>query len=444
MELILETVSPLNEMLGKQDYNPEIKYRKLFYTITCEVDNGLLVYNTMTKAMVHLGPDESDIFLKGNGNVKFLVENWFLVPYNFNERELWRQIFDIALHFHPESRDITRYTIFTTMDCNARCFYCYQKGKPHISMTKSVALDTVKFIREHSNGKKVHIQWFGGEPLMNREIISFICSELDKSDIHYESKIITNGYLMDEQTSALAKKEWNLKRAQISLDGTQEIYNKSKAYIYKGTNPYRIVLDNIHHLLEIGINVIIRLNIELYNADKMLKLVHELAEEFKKESGLTIYTHPLCGDTFKNVSMKDDAKRRLLFLKEKEIDKTIQNYKLSKKPHLDRKIRISHCMADNDSSITILPDGHIGKCEHFTDSNYIGHLNVREFDSKMVESFKILAQEIEACKVCAYYPECRRLLKCETAQPCFPELQEEQFSKIRMGMLEEYRKYLKS
>lgn len=444
MELILETVSPLKELLGKQKYHPEVKYRKMFYTITNKVKDGLLVYNLMTKAMVLLGHDESDFFSKGEGKIEFLVENWFLVPKDFNERKVWRQVFDIASHLQPATKDITRYTIFTTLDCNARCFYCYQKGKPHIPMSKSVALDTVKFIKEHSNGKKVHIQWFGGEPLMNKEIISFISNELDKAEVCYESRMITNGYLMDEKTSVQAKKEWNLKSVQISLDGTQETYNKSKAYVYNETNPYRIVLDNIHSLLEIGINVNIRLNIELYNADNMLDLVRELAKEFKNETGLTIYTHPLCGDTFKNASLNDVDKRKVLLLKEREINDTISSYNLCKKPYLDRKIRISHCMADNDSSVTILPDGHIGKCEHFTDSNFIGHLNNNVFDKTTVDSFKLLAPEIEACKTCAYYPECRKPLKCETAQECFPELQEEQFAKIRRGMLEEYRKYIKS
>ena len=391
--------------------------------------------------MVWLNKYESDLFYAGTCHIQELVENWFLVPEDFDEKKLCREVYEIVLHLNSPVKDITQYTILTTTDCNARCFYCYEKGRVRYPMTRSVALDTARFIQERCNGKKVHLQWFGGEPLFNKGVISLICSELDKNGVEYESGMITNAYLMDAGTASEAKNKWKLKSVQITLDGTEDTYNKAKAYIHKGTNPYRIVLDNIHSLLKEGIKVKIRLNIELYNADNMTELVDELSREFYGEKGLSVYTHPLYGETIEDSSIINSEKRKLLYQRIRQIDKIIRKHKLNKEPLLDRRFKLSQCMADNDSSITIMPDGHIGKCEHFTDSDFIGHINGGEFDRQMVKSFKELAPEIEACNTCPDYPDCRRLLKCEAVKYCYTELQEELFDKIRRGMLSEYDKY---
>jgi sulfatase maturation enzyme AslB (radical SAM superfamily) len=65
---------------------------------------------------------------------------------------------------NSESKDmlINGFTIFTTMDCNARCFYCYEKGQPKISMTDEIAKDTADFILKTSSNTPVDIRWFGG------------------------------------------------------------------------------------------------------------------------------------------------------------------------------------------------------------------------------------------------------------------------------------------
>ena len=45
-------------------------------------------------------------------------------------------------------------------------------------MTEERAHDVVEHTISHSQGKKVSLQWFGGEPLVEMKIISLICREL--------------------------------------------------------------------------------------------------------------------------------------------------------------------------------------------------------------------------------------------------------------------------
>lgn len=51
------------------------------------------------------------------------------------------------------------YTILTTTDCNARCFYCYELGRSRIPMSEQTAHEIADYI----SAPKVNIHWFGGE-----------------------------------------------------------------------------------------------------------------------------------------------------------------------------------------------------------------------------------------------------------------------------------------
>ena len=64
---------------------------------------------------------------------------------------------------------IDKYVIFTTLDCNARCFYCYElKSKGKTPMSIETAEKVAKYIITHCpKGTEVSLDWFGGEPLFN-------------------------------------------------------------------------------------------------------------------------------------------------------------------------------------------------------------------------------------------------------------------------------------
>ena len=56
-------------------------------------------------------------------------------------------------------------TILTTTGCNARCYYCYEKGIKPQAMDIETAEKVVMFIKDNYHNKPVHLSWFGGEPL---------------------------------------------------------------------------------------------------------------------------------------------------------------------------------------------------------------------------------------------------------------------------------------
>ena len=105
---------------------------------------------------------------------------------------------------------------------------------------------------------------------------------------------------------------------------------------------------------------------------------------------------------------------------------------------LPDKLKLHRCMADSDTNILILPDGHLGKCD-FSDE-WVGDLESTERDEKKLTEFKRLREEIDACADCPFYPDCFRLTLCDEAAHCYPEEREEKLQETRQSLLSFYQK----
>ena len=100
-------------------------------------------------------------------------------------------------------------------------------------------------------------------------------------------------------------------------------------------------------------------------------------------------------------------------------------------------------MADNDNSVIISPAGFLGKCEHYIDREFFGHIDSEEKDADTLRRFKEHPEEMEACAACPFYPQCFRLVMCENEVVCIPERQKENIHNIVEAMKDEYVKFLK-
>ena len=113
--------------------------------------------------------------------------------------------------------------------------------------------------------------------------------------------------------------------------------------------------------------------------------------------------------------------------------------KIALEGKLPQQLKLNRCMADSDDSVLILPDGHLGKCEHYSDDHWFGHIDSPERDGSMLSDFKRVWDEIDACAECPFYPECYRLALCEEAVHCYPEEREEKLLQAREQLLNFYR-----
>lgn len=417
------------------------------FLIRQEVPEGLLLFHTLTCELLLVDKDRELV------SDEYMKEHLFVVPESMDEYKLVRQYRTLRLMVDKEEDETTSsYTIMTTTDCNARCFYCYEKGRSRIPMSAETAMKVADLIeknyrKQSSEESAVSLHWFGGEPLYNSKVIDLICSELEKKKVPFKSGMISNGYLFDEKTVKKAAEQWKLKSVQITLDGTEYVYNTSKAFIYKNSvSPYQRVVRNIGLLLDAEIKVVVRLNLGLHNADDLFVLVRSLADLYSGKKGFSCYAHVLFEESAgsNNIKLTDES-RALVYEKLAELETLMVELGIKpKEVPLPKEIKRNWCMADSGKSIMIAPTGDIGLCEHYSEDNFFSHIDTPDVvDKAMVAKFKAHREEIELCNKCPIYPQCVRLEMCEEAATCNVEKMTDQVNSLKTAMVQKYEKYKK-
>ena len=431
MRYIIPARPLIERVIGRQKRAEGQRYRLMTYVVQQPVDDGVLLYNTLTCSLVLLTPDEAaDITAQGE-----LIDRWFLVPQDYDDRKACIEIRQMAALLTPATESINKYIILPTTGCNARCFYCFEKGTKPVTMTAETASKVVRYIVAHRGDKKVELRWFGGEPLVNAKVIDQICTELREQGVPFFSWMYSNGYLFDADMVQRAKDLWQLQQVVITLDGTEQTYNRVKDYVYRGVNAFERVLQNIAMLTAAGILVKIRLNVDKHNVGEMSSVVELLHQRFGINEHLSVYSMQLYGEH----SPEDNAE---LFAQRMQLEQQIVQYGFRGQWRLRRDIKVNCCSADNDGSVVIAPDGHLGKCEQYIDSEFFGHIDSKERNEVVLHKFKERKPDIEACATCFYYPQCNgnRLVMCKKYN-CTPEYRQERLHETTEGMKYEYECY---
>ena len=256
------------------------KYRFNKFCIKVEVEEGTLIYNGLSGAMVMIKPVElMNIETEDPCDyVDFLINHWFLVPIKYDEeailniiKERERTIITDTYLDHPE-----HFTILTTSACNARCFYCYElglKNKTHMSL--ETAEKVAKYIIKHApKDRSVTLDWFGGEPLFNHKMISIISSRVRSAGFDIQGTMISNGYLFDDNLIKTAMKAGD----KVSLNAYKNL--KAEIQVFKtakNAKPYTEA-------------------IEIQIVSKMCKKLEDAIENFSKahrEDLISDYTNEL-------------------------------------------------------------------------------------------------------------------------------------------------------
>lgn len=431
MQIIAPISLQAKRLLPAQKYAPGM--RLLRFLLPLRVEDGMLLYNTMTKELLLLSDDEWQAVTDQRQAAEdaalydHLARQYFMVPVDHDDCRLSDEIRAFLKKIYTVRKDgkIGAFTILTTTDCNARCYYCYEKGCEKITMSEKTAADTAAYILKHGADGNIRIQWFGGEPLFNMPAIDTICSVLRGSGKQFTSTMISNAYLFDEDLARKAAANWHLTNIQVTLDGTEDTYNAAKNFIYlTEESPFRRVTRNIRLLLEQGIRVSIRLNMSETNEEELRQVALQVREETEGLDGLDIYSHllfDLTDDEPGHIALQkrgQELNRWLHLLCHPDRKDHFENMfrdKLSPDFFLE-DVRIFQCMADNLNSEVLMPDGKKTKCEHFNKGSFYGSIYTDETDRQSLEEWNEQWPAIEACRTCAAYPNCFRLKNCEAWQ----------------------------
>ncbi len=446
MRQIVSPVSLTQKILRPPKPDEGASYRLTTHYIRIEQPEGILLYHTLTGELLLLEKEEAEQLQKLSGVVPAalaeLVSHRFLVPEGADETALADQVRDIARRLMEKDIPLTEYLIFTTTACNARCFYCFEAGVRRATMTEDTARAAGEYIADHCGGKPVHLVWFGGEPLVNVKAIDTISDILRQRGVEFRSRMDSNGSLFDETLAARARADWGLEQVQITLDGTEEVYNRRKAYVNSEDSPFQRVLGNIDLLLDAGVQVKVRMNMDEDNERDLYALIDKLTAQFGGKPGFSIAPRVIIENKGSQPYSYAEDERRSLAEKARAMWTYLDQKGVAIKSTLYQGLVLYSCWSDKANAATITPEGRLGRCESHIDQGLWGSVFSEERDEAVLRQWRERREPEERCRTCAIYPRCIRLKKCVTCvESCSPIERMERKIKLERGILNCYEEW---
>jgi uncharacterized protein len=265
--------------------------------------------------------------------------------------------------------------------CNLACKYCFlgnadPEKRKHFSF-QNMSMETAEkalnfFLRElekNVNVEKPFIVFYGGEPLLNFEVLEFIAVSINKLRAtkpclkEATVSVVTNGLLLDEK-KLIRLKELNV-NIGISVDGCTEEANALRVD-RAGNRTFSNILKILDMARDIGIDIglSVTLNEEaIRSKSEMLELI---AKYQIKGFGFNIL---MPGGTFKvSEDYNEKASQFIIdmFVELRKIgvyeDRIMRKVKSFQESYSEQKIHFSDCGATAGAQLVFAPDGSVGIC----------------------------------------------------------------------------------
>ena len=408
MEICLTASQMLEAMLPNIKPDSEKNYRLSIYNQFHTTQKGVYIYNVLTRRLAMLTQEESNLLqqktVRGDcSDAAVLIAKRFLVAEDTDELSHYCQLYATQeLFLSAADNGIEMYRILPTTGCNARCFYCFEQGVQILNMNDDTADAVIEYIkRTHHPGKKIRLEWFGGEPLLRVATIDRICRGLRIAGIDFYSTMTTNSSLFTPEVMEKAKENWLLDKVQITLDGVGEEHDRRKAYV-SFPHAYERTLATIKMLVTEGIGVTVRMNMDIKNTDSIAKLYDHLRTQYSPTDRIT-FDPALLFDRQGDGSLRE---------KWSALRNRIWQDGLCKMKPLENGLPRGHCLANNPTAAMILPDGMLTTCEAGREEMYYGDVRQGITKPDIKKKWLDCSQIREKCKNCPYLPECTGFALC--------------------------------
>lgn len=266
------------------------------YSFAIPVRDGTLLYNAGSGAVIRLaGGDAGRIAdcLAGPPHpiapeewppelVLQLIEGGFLVPAAMDEVGIIRERYREARRRTPMTLTIT-----TTMDCNLGCYYCYEERSGAQLEPRDIGgILRLAESRLNASGRPtLHVDWYGGEPLLNLTALETASDALQKLcarlGVVYGASIVSNGTAWPEDVGSFVATH-ALRQVQISFDGLASHHDKRRRYRRgrapeAGASSFDQAAGVVDRLLD-HVRVDVRLNLDHGNQGDLLPFIAFMRE----------------------------------------------------------------------------------------------------------------------------------------------------------------------
>lgn len=263
-------------------------------------------------------------------------------------------------------------------DCNLTCRYCFAsqgdfKGERSL-MSLEVGKKALEFLVKNSgNRRNLEVDFFGGEPLMNFQVVKDLVSygrQLEKEyNKNFRFTITTNGVLLDGDKIDFINE--NMDNVVLSLDGRKEINDYMRKTI-NGDGSYDVILPKFKNMVEKrgDKDYYIRGTFTNKNLDFSKDALHFYDEGFKK-----ISIEPVVTSEDMDYALREEHLDRVLeeyeefsreYIRIKKRDKDFYFFHfmidLSQGPCILK--RVTGCGAGSEY-LAVTPEGELYPCHQF-------------------------------------------------------------------------------
>ncbi len=290
--------------------------------------------------------------------LKNLEEGRFIMQEDFNELA-YLKVMTSARRFGSRSLGLT---IAPTLECNFACTYCYEN---HVNVTMNAeTISALKHFleKETTTIEQLGIAWFGGEPLLCMGILRDISHSIlrlqKEHGFHFESGIVTNGYLLTKKKAEELHK-LNVTKIQVTIDGPEEVHDRRRP-LKNGKGTFYKILNNLVETSDILKDTSIRVNIDISNVKRVPELF-DILDTYGLKEKVGIYFSPvqvfsnMCKDISANCLGYETFSRHEIHLYRKAVESGIRVWRYPAP-------LFGYCGAVNLHSFVVDPYGNFHKC----------------------------------------------------------------------------------
>ena len=141
-------------------------------------------------------------------------------------------------------------------DCNLACRYCFaEEGEYHgrrALMSYEVGKKALDFLIANSGSRKnLEVDFFGGEPLMNWQVVKDLVKYgREQEKLHnkkFRFTLTTNGVLLNDEVMEFCNKEMG--NVVLSVDGRKEVHDYMRPF-RKGAGSYDLIMPKFQKFAE--------------------------------------------------------------------------------------------------------------------------------------------------------------------------------------------------
>ena len=155
---------------------------------------------------------------------------------------------DYVVDFKKRKTVVKALCLHIAHDCNLACKYCFaEEGEYHgrrALMSFEVGKKALDFLVENSgNRKNLEVDFFGGEPLMNWDVVKQLVEYVRSKEKEYNKKfrftMTTNGVLLNDEIMEYCNRE--MSNVVLSLDGRKEVNDQMRPF-RNGKGSYELIV----------------------------------------------------------------------------------------------------------------------------------------------------------------------------------------------------------